>query len=134
MSFDIEKYKEETPFAKNTAFFDYFDAALEELVARWVHDTGNYRQIDEQKGALVIFVDDLDRCLPEKTVQVLEAIKLFLDKHGCVFVLGADSNVVRSAVRDALPEHARSRARPPAIIWRRSSNCASNCRRLSTRR
>jgi formylglycine-generating enzyme required for sulfatase activity len=98
VSFDLEKYKEETPFAKNTAFFDYFDAALEELIARWVHDTGNYRQIDEQKGALVIFVDDLDRCLPEKAVQVLEAIKLFLDKHGCVFVLGADLNVVRSAV------------------------------------
>ena len=98
VSFDIEKYKEETPFAKKPAFFDYFDAALEELIARWVHDTGNFRQIDEQKGALVIFVNDLDRCLPEKTVQVLEAIKLFLDKHGCIFVLGADLNVVRSAV------------------------------------
>jgi formylglycine-generating enzyme required for sulfatase activity len=98
VSFDLEKYQAETPFAKNTAFFDYFDAALEELIARWVHDTGEYRRIDEKTGALVIFVDDLDRCLPEKTVQVLEAIKLFLDKHGCVFVLGADLNVVRSAV------------------------------------
>ncbi len=98
VSFDLEKYKEETPFAKSTAFFDYFDEALEELIARWVHDTGNYRKIDEKQGALVILVDDLDRCLPEKTVQVLEAIKLFLDKHGCVFVLGADLNVVRSAV------------------------------------
>ncbi len=58
----------------------------------------DFRQIDETQGALVIFVDDLDRCLPEKTVQVLEAIKLFLDKHGCIFVLGADLNVVRSAV------------------------------------
>jgi formylglycine-generating enzyme required for sulfatase activity len=98
VSFDIEKYKEETPFAKNTAFFDVFDDALEELIARWVHDTGDFRKIDEQEGALVVFVDDLDRCLPEKTVQVLEAIKLFLDKHGCVFVLGADTRIVQEAV------------------------------------
>jgi formylglycine-generating enzyme required for sulfatase activity len=63
-----------------------------------VHDTGDFRKIDEQEGALVVFVDDLDRCLPEKTVQVLEAIKLFLDKHGCVFVLGADTRIVQEAV------------------------------------
>lgn len=31
-------------------------------------------------------------------VQVLEAIKLFLDKPGCVFVLGADKSVIHQAV------------------------------------
>jgi formylglycine-generating enzyme required for sulfatase activity len=36
--------------------------------------------------------------LPEKVVQVLEAIKLFLDKDGCVFVLGADTDIVQEAV------------------------------------
>ncbi|HEX6047541.1 MAG TPA: P-loop NTPase fold protein [Pyrinomonadaceae bacterium] len=43
---------------------------------------------------LVIFVDDLDRCLPEKAIEVLEAIKLFLDVEGCVFVLGIDQEVI----------------------------------------
>lgn len=38
---------------------------------------------------LVVFVDDLDRCLPEEAIQVLEGIKLFLDVEGCIFVLGA---------------------------------------------
>lgn len=98
VEFDLNKFKTESPFAQNTAFFDFFDDALDELLARWVHDTGDPKKIDESQGALVIFIDDLDRCLPEKTVQVLEAIKLFLDKHGCIFVLGADLNVVRSAV------------------------------------
>jgi formylglycine-generating enzyme required for sulfatase activity len=82
----------------NTAFFDYFSEALEGLIARWVHGKGKYDQIDDQKGALVVFIDDLDRCLPEKTVQVLEAVKLFLDKRGCIFLIGADTEVVCSAV------------------------------------
>ena len=98
VEFDIDKFKTETPFAQNTAFFDFFNDALAELLARWVHDTADPKKIDESKGALVIFVDDLDRCLPDKVVQVLETIKLFLDKPGCVFVLGADANVIREAV------------------------------------
>jgi formylglycine-generating enzyme required for sulfatase activity len=48
---------------------------------------------------LVVFVDDLDRCLPQKAVQVLEAIKLFLDVRGCIFVLGLDDEAVENAVR-----------------------------------
>lgn len=43
---------------------------------------------------LVIFVDDLDRCLPEKAIEVMEAIKLFLDVKGCVFILGIDQEVI----------------------------------------
>jgi formylglycine-generating enzyme required for sulfatase activity len=48
---------------------------------------------------LVVFVDDLDRCLPRKALQVLEAIKLFLDVPGCVFVLGLDPEAIEEAVR-----------------------------------
>ncbi len=47
---------------------------------------------------LVVFVDDLDRCLPDKAVEVLEAIKLFLDTPGCVFVLGLDQNVIARGI------------------------------------
>lgn len=50
------------------------------------------------EGRLVIFVDDLDRCLPEKAVEILEAIKLFLDVPGVVFVLGMDREIVRRGV------------------------------------
>ena len=49
-------------------------------------------------GRLVVFVDDLDRCLPEKAIQVLEAIKLFLDVPDCVFVLGLDQDVIARAI------------------------------------
>lgn len=49
-------------------------------------------------GRVIIFVDDLDRCLPEKAVEVLEAIKLFMDVPGVVFVLGMDKTVVERGI------------------------------------
>lgn len=47
---------------------------------------------------LVVFVDDLDRCLPEKAIEVLEAIKLFLDVEHCVFMLGLDQEVIARGI------------------------------------
>ena len=46
----------------------------------------------DKSGRLIVFVDDLDRCLPEKAIEVLEAIKLFLEVPGVVFVLGMDQS------------------------------------------
>ena len=51
-----------------------------------------------KEGRLVILVDDLDRCLPEKALEVLEAIKLFLDVPGTVFVLGMDREIIRRGI------------------------------------
>jgi len=56
------------------------------------------RLILGDEGRLIVFVDDLDRCLPEKAIEVLEAIKLFLDVRGTVFVLGMDREIVRRGV------------------------------------
>jgi len=47
---------------------------------------------------VAVFVDDLDRCLPEKAIEVLEAIKLFLDVRGCVFILGVDRAVIEKGI------------------------------------
>jgi formylglycine-generating enzyme required for sulfatase activity len=56
------------------------------------------REYVQPQGKLVVFIDDLDRCMPEKAIEVLEAIKLFLDAEGCVFVLGLDQDVVARGV------------------------------------
>ncbi len=53
---------------------------------------------DEERRRLIVFVDDLDRCLPEKAVQILEAIKLFLEVKGTVFVLGMDKEVITRGI------------------------------------
>jgi Cdc6-like AAA superfamily ATPase len=47
---------------------------------------------------IVIFIDDMDRCLPDKVIDVLESIKLFMDVKGCIFFLGIDQNLIASSV------------------------------------
>lgn len=54
----------------------------------------------EHKDRVVIFVDDLDRLVPSKAVELLEVLKLFLDCMQCVFVLAIDYEVViRGAIK-----------------------------------
>jgi energy-coupling factor transporter ATP-binding protein EcfA2 len=48
---------------------------------------------------IIVFVDDLDRCLPERALTVLESMKLFFDTKGFIFIVGLDERVVQSAVR-----------------------------------
>lgn len=47
---------------------------------------------------IVVFVDDLDRCLPESALQVLESMKLFFDLEGFVFIVGLDEEVIKYIV------------------------------------
>jgi hypothetical protein len=55
------------------------------------------------KGPLVVFVDDLDRCAPNKVADVVEAINLFLcgDYPNCIFVLGMEPGMVAAALEVA---------------------------------
>ncbi|MGB7203831.1 MAG: P-loop NTPase fold protein [Pyrinomonadaceae bacterium] len=50
--------------------------------------------------SLVIIIDDLDRCLPERIIETLEAIKLFVLVPKTAFVIGADPRIVRHAIRN----------------------------------
>ena len=53
---------------------------------------------DSDIQCLVIMVDDLDRCSPERIIENLEAIKLFLNVDKTAFVIGADPRIVRHAI------------------------------------
>jgi hypothetical protein len=48
--------------------------------------------------SLVILIDDLDRCLPERIIETLEGIKLFVAVPKTAFVIGADPRIVRHAI------------------------------------
>jgi hypothetical protein len=49
--------------------------------------------------AVVVLVDDLDRCLPETVVESLEAMRLFLAVPRMSFVIAADEDRVADAIR-----------------------------------
>lgn len=51
-----------------------------------------------KRSKLVIFIDDLDRCEPPKSADIVEAVNLFLDAEGCVFVIGMDSESVAMSI------------------------------------
>lgn len=53
---------------------------------------------DSKIKSLVIMVDDLDRCTPQRIIENLEAIKLFLNVDNTAFVIGADPRIVRHAI------------------------------------
>ncbi len=46
----------------------------------------------------VIFIDDLDRCLPEKAVQTLELIKTIFNAESFAFVLALDEEVIERGI------------------------------------
>jgi len=54
---------------------------------------------DNLEVKIVVFIDDLDRCLPEKAVQLLEGLKVLLDLRNFVFVMGVAQEVIERGIR-----------------------------------
>lgn len=57
--------------------------------------------------AVVVFIDDLDRCLPETVVDTFEAIRLFLNTPKTAYVLAANQAVVEAAINSRYPQMRR---------------------------
>src|SRR3546814_10173526 len=55
--------------------------------------------LEELGVTLVVLIDDLDRCLPPTTISTLEAIRLFLFLKHTAFVIAADTDMIKHAVR-----------------------------------
>ena len=54
---------------------------------------GDYRSV-------VVYIDDLDRCSPERIIQCLEAIKLFVNVDRTAFIIGADQRIIEHAIHE----------------------------------
>lgn len=69
-------------------FHDRFEALIESL---------------PDLKALVVFVDDLDRCLPDTIVDTFEAVRLFLNAPKTAFVVALNRRVVEDAINRQYP-------------------------------
>jgi hypothetical protein len=72
--------------------------------------------------AVVVLVDDLDRCLPETVVESLEAMRLFLAVPKMSFVIAADEERVADAIRTRFkatgrPDESDDERQDPATLY-----------------
>jgi CheY-like chemotaxis protein len=85
-------------FALDAASRNQIKGVLSDALAAWVRHGGS----GPDRRLLVVFIDDLDRCAGERIIEICEAIKLYLDVPGVVFVLACDQSVLWRAVRDSV--------------------------------
>lgn len=58
---------------------------------------------DTNLARIVVLIDDLDRCQPERIIETLEAIKLFLSVNKTTFIIAADENVIQYSIKRKYP-------------------------------
>jgi hypothetical protein len=86
----ISRYLHQPDYAGKIGFIREFQQDFK-LVVESVTQNG--------KWPLAIFVDDLDRCTPDKAAEVIEAINQLLDSEYCVFIIGMDSSVLSRSIQ-----------------------------------
>lgn len=50
-------------------------------------------------AVLIVFIDNLDRCLPDQLIHTLEALRLFLFMGNTAFCVAADEDMVQGAIK-----------------------------------
>ena len=83
-----------------------FKEQLRELVEE-LQQKDNTR--NQKLKPLVFFVDELDRCRPDHTVQVIEKIKHFLDIDGIIIVFSADMEQLGHSVKTVFGQNMKER-------------------------
>lgn len=77
----IPELKKVTEIEKNTIYFEG-QQKIENAIKNIRRTNPSFR--------IVVFVDDLDRCSPKKTLEVLESIKIFYSMRPAIFVRNWD--------------------------------------------
>jgi predicted KAP-like P-loop ATPase len=74
------------------------DTPEETMLVRQFRDDFDEMIRKSEIKKLVVIIDDLDRCSPDRIIENLEAIKLFLNVDKTAFIIGADPRIVRHAI------------------------------------
>lgn len=86
----IRKSREETIVRNQIKTVKAFRENFEKIVEKSV----------EGNGKFVVFIDDLDRIMPDKILDIIEAIKTFLSCKRCVFVIGCDYDYLNTCIEN----------------------------------
>ncbi len=79
---------EEAKEANSSSFIKRFREDFTKIIS-----DGDYRSV-------IVYIDDLDRCAPERIIQCLEAVKLFVNVDRTAFVIGADQRIIEHAIQE----------------------------------
>jgi hypothetical protein len=94
----IERYASAPDYDEKLGFTADADRDIRSLARVLAPDT------ERNPHALAVFVDDLDRCTSAHVVEVVEAMSQIFNsdaRHGCVFVLGLDREIVATDIEVA---------------------------------
>jgi nucleoside-triphosphatase THEP1 len=89
----LEKVFDSPNYKDKVKFLTHFEKDFARIVRAAIKNGFGWK-----RSKLVIFIDDLDRCEPPRSADIVEAINLFLDAEGCVFVIGMDSESVARSI------------------------------------
>lgn len=78
---------------------DVKEANSSNFIKRFREDFTNIIK-DGDYRSVVVYIDDLDRCSPERIIQCLEAVKLFVNVDKTAFVIGADQRIIENAIHE----------------------------------
>lgn len=106
---DTKDLSQELAHKKKLGFYDEFESSFKRLIWTYLSDRPQFSEsetYEDENGALTVFIDDLDRCPETRIVGVLETIKLFMDIPCCIFVIGADNEIITRALEKSYQENA----------------------------
>jgi hypothetical protein len=107
---DVSEFFSELAFKEKLGTIETFQKFFDDLIwtfLNWRFKLSGQEKPDDKMGAMVIFIDDLDRCNHNRIIQVLETIKLYMDRCGYIFVLGACAeNIQKALAKQYCPQDA----------------------------
>lgn len=108
VSIDFSVFQKDSDYKNHIAFLDNFREHFGDIVKSLPKTKGEKQGKDDEAAKskkLVVFIDDLDRCSPHDVLQVLDAVKVFVNVPGCIYVIGLDMEVTEKAIAKKYPDN-----------------------------
>ena len=97
---DVSEFFSVLPYKENLGHYDTFQKFLDDMIwtfLNWRFKLSGQEKPDDKKAAFVIFIDDVDRCVPKGIASLLKTIQLFMNRSGCIFVLAGAGEAIGRA-------------------------------------